>query len=330
MSNNDLIIAKKQAGKGKSFRTIKGQRLTFYILMFLPVLIQFSIFYIYLNFNSILLAFEEYTVNINGLGHIVKFAGFENFKIAFDFFASKQSGKMILNSLILYLVNLVIVTTLAIFFSYYMAKKYPFSGTFRVILYLPTIVSGAVMGILYKYIVTDVYSGLVLQATGSAALGLLDQSAKSEYFTILFFNVWTAFGGNVMIYTSTMSSIDESVIESARLEGVNTMQELFYIYIPLIYPTLTTFIVTGMTAIFTNQMSLYTFYGQNGSNFSTDVFGYYFYRLVKSSSVDLYKKVTPMSSYPELSALGLIITFILAPITLLTRYLMVKLGPSVE
>ena len=309
--------------------SIKKQRLRFYIGWFLPLLIQFCIFYVYLNFNSILLAFQEYKINANGVGHTVKFVGFDNIKVALQFFFSKRAGDMIVNSLIVYGCQLLIVTTLALFFSYYIAKKYPCSGLFRLMLYLPTIVSSAVMAILYQYIVTDVYSTLAFKLTGTALPGLLDNQA-TEYGTILFFCLWMGFGGNVMIYTGTMSSIDTSVIESAQLDGVNSLQEFWYIYIPMMYPTLVTFIVTGITGLFSNQMHLYTFYGSNGSKFGTETFGYYFYKMTASTGVSLYKTANPMNSYPELSALGLVITMILCPITMIARKLMVKLGPSVD
>lgn len=316
--------------KKRKANTIQASRLRFYVFMFLPLIIQFCIFYIYLNFSSIVLAFQKYTINLEGIGHTVEFVGFQHFKTAFNFLFSARAGEMLGRSLILYAVNLLIVTTLALFFSYYVAKKYAFAGLFRVILYLPTIVSGTVMALLYKYIVTDVYTVVASKAANEVVLGLLDANKKSEFITILLFNVWVGFGGNVLIYTSTMSSIDESMVESAQLEGVNSMQELWYIYIPSIYPTLVTFVVTGMTAIFTNQMHLFTFYGERGSNFGTDVFGYYFYRMTQNAGINLYQQARPLYSYPELSALGLIITLILAPITLTTRRLMEKYGPSVD
>lgn len=320
----DVVKAPRRGGA-----TIKKQRLRFYIGWFLPLLIQFCIFYIYLNFKSILLAFQEYKINANGVGHTVKFIGFDNIKIALQFFFSKRAGDMIVNSLIVYGCQLLIVTTLALFFSYYIAKKYPCSGMFRFMLYLPTIVSSAVMAILYQYVVTDVYSTLAYKLTGTALPGLLDNEA-TEYGTILFFCLWMGFGGNVMIYTGTMSSIDTSVVESAQLDGVNSLQEFWYIYIPLMYPTLVTFIVTGITGLFSNQMHLYTFYGHNGSKFGTETFGFYFYKMTASTGVSLYKTSTPLASYPELSALGLVITMILCPITMITRKLMVKFGPSVD
>lgn len=316
--------------KKKKVSKIHASRLRFYVLMFLPLIIQFLIFYVYLNFSSITLAFQRYTRNLEGFGHTVEFVWFKNFKTALTFFVSERSREMLTNSLILYVINLFVVTTFAIFFSYYIAKKYAFSGLFRVILYLPVIISGTVMAILYQYLVTDVYTVIASKIKGEFVSGLLDTNKTSEYLTILFFNLWIGFGSNVMIYTGTMSGIDESLTESAQLEGVNSLQELWYIYIPLIYPTLVTFIVTGMTGIFTNQMALFTFYGQSGSNFGVDVFGYYFYRLTQDSGVKLYPGAKPMYSYPELSALGLIITLIVAPLTLMTRKLMEKYGPSVD
>jgi ABC-type sugar transport system permease subunit len=309
-----------------NLQTLKKKRLVFYILMFSIPTLQFLIFYIYVNFNSIAMAFQRYTLNLDELGHTVTFAKLDNFVVAWRMFS--KSGDMIINSLKLYACNLLVVTPLALLFSYYIAKKYACSRLFRVILYMPTIISGTVMAILYKYIATDVYIYFVKNITGeSQVLGLLDGETGTLYATILFYNIWVGFGANVMLYTGTMSGIDQSIIESAQLDGVNNVQELLHIYIPLIYPTFITFIVTGITGIFTNQMGLYNFFGGSGTKF--DVFGYYLYRAANSSQ--LYPLAEGKGlSYPELSALGLIITCILVPITLIVRRLMEKFGPSVD
>ena len=301
------------------------KRMIFYVLMMALPVIQFCIFYVYVNINSIRLAFVQFDLREGGVGYDTIFVGFQNFKVAWEFFTS--NGQMIVNSLYLYAGNLIIVMGLALVFSYYIAKKYMLAGFFRAVLYLPHIISSVVLVILYKYMVTDVYIEIVKKLTGQEVVGLLEQDFNTRFFTIIFYNLWVGFGSNVLIFTGTMSGIDGSIIESAQLDGVNIIQEFIHIYIPMIFPTFTTFVVTGMTAIFTADMHLYTFYGGGGAD-GIDVFGYYMYRTTVNGS--MYEKSAKGLSYSGLSALGLIMTFILVPITLTVRKLMETYGPRTD
>ena len=302
----------------------KTKRFIFALLMVALPVIQFSILYIYKNLNSILLAFQTYQPNYNSIGYDVSFAGFENFQAAFSILFSSNGFNMIKNSLILYVCNLVIVLGLALVFSYYISKKYLCSSLFRIVLFLPQIISGVVLAILYRFVVSDVFLNITKTITGlKPVLSLLDDP-NTQYVTVLIYCIWIGFGTNVMIFTNAMSSINASLLESAQLDGVNIVQEFIYIYFPMIFPTFITFIVTGMAAVFTDQMNMYSFFGTTGANFF-DVFGFYLYREAETAAV-AGTKIT----YSTLSALGLIITMIVAPLTLFVRKLLEKYGPNVD
>ncbi len=326
--------------QNKKTLTRSQKRLIFYILLLSLPCIQFALFYFYVNIDAITLAFERYD-RVEGLGYVSTFVGMENFKVAWDFFAN--AGDIIMNSLKLYIINLVIVMGLGLVFSYYIAKKFMLAGLFRVILYIPSVISSVVLVVLYKYIVTDVFVAVVQAMGGEEAVanlatkglenGLLGATAPSaaQYGAVLFYNIWCGFGINVMLFTGSMSGVDQSLIESAQLDGVNVVQEFLHIYMPMIFPTFTTFIVTGITAIFTNQMGMYTFFGDSGvSQTGFDVFGYYLFRQTKHG--DLYSDVAKdgLLTYPQLSALAIILTAILVPLTLIVRKLMETYGPRVD
>ena len=115
-----------------------------------------------------------------------------------------------------------------------------------------------------------------------------------------------------------MSGISESIIESAQLDGVTPFKELVLIVLPSIWSTFVTFMVSAVVGIFTNQMSLFTFYGTN-ADVSLYTFGYYLYRGAK---------IGTSSDYPYLSAMGLLLTAVALPITLFTRWSLKKFGPS--
>jgi len=294
-------------------------RQLFYLAIILLPVIQFAIFYIYVNFNSFVMAFQKYEANIDTLGYTVNFAGTENFKKAFEIL--EKNAFMIKNSLIMYAFNLCFGTTLAIIFSYYIYKKYFLSGLFRVMLFLPQIVSGLIFAILFKYIVTNVYSYIGLQLTGEKVVGLLD-NLDTRFGTVVFFNLWVSFGVSVLMYSNSMSTIDPSIVESAQLDGANTIQEFIWITLPSIYPTLVSFFIIGITGIFTNQNGLFDMFGSNANTAAT--LGYYLFMVVESADVDT------IPSFSQISALSLILTFVMVPTTLLIRSLLNRVGPSVD
>ena len=295
--------------------------------MFAVPLLQFLLFYIYVNFNSIILAFTSKTPKLDGIGFDVAITG-DNFKRAFSFFFSDTCGKMLWNSFQLFVCQIVIVTPLALLFSYYIAKGRAGASFFRIMLYLPQVISVVVLGILFKYIVNEVYPYIAEEFFDKKdVLGLMlpKSSYNAKFYSALVFTLWFSFGTNVLIYTGAMSSVDQSVVESAQLDGVTNLQEFYYIYVPMIFSTVTTFVVTGIAGIFNNQMSLHTFFNNAGY---VDVFGYYFYRL---TALNLENAAGgKMMNLHELAALGLIATVILVPITLFTRKMLNTYGPRFD
>ena len=152
--------------KSKRTFTRNQKRLTFYILMFALPLLQFALFYLYVNFNSIIIAFKMEMV-----GSTLTLPSFE---WAFSTFFSAEGGIMIWRSVQLLACQLFLVIPLALLFSYYIAKEKPGSGFFRVVLYLPQVISVVVLGLLFKFIVVDVYPAVAKNLFGETVKGFLN------------------------------------------------------------------------------------------------------------------------------------------------------------
>jgi multiple sugar transport system permease protein len=265
------------------------------------------------------MAFQLYEPNVDTLGYTVSFAGWANFEKAIEILT--ENAYMITNSLTMYAFGLLFGTTFSIIFSYYIYKKYVFSGVFRVMLFLPQIISGLIFAVLFKFIVTDVYEQLGVVLTGEKFVGLLD-GQDTRFGTVIFFNLWISFGVSVLMYSNSMSAIDPSIVESAQLDGANTLQEFVWITLPSIYPTLVSFLVIGITGIFTNQNGLFDMFGTNANTAAT--LGYYLFMVVESADLDT------IPSFSQISALSLVLTFIMVPITLVARNVLNRVGPSVD
>lgn len=289
--------------------------LIFYIVaVALPVL-QFLIFYIGVNFNSITLAFKHY--NADGTYSVV---WFENIvQVIKDFGNMPTLQYALRNSFSAYFASLLIGTTLALLFSYYIFKKFPLSKTFRVFLFLPQIISAVVMVLLYSYMVSEFLPEVANKLFHIEMKGLLDDP-KTRFGTLVFYYLWVGFGTSTLLYSGAMNNISESIMEAAKIDGAGFFVEFFRIVFPLIFPTFVTFIVAGLASLFSAQLELYSFYA-DAAEFEVYTVGYYMY-------VETLKATT--ARYPYLSAMGMTITLIVAPIALVVRWLLEKFGPSVE
>ena len=299
------------------------KRLIFYAIIMAYPLLQVAIFYCYQNFSSILLAFQKHTVDyVEGTYTIT--TTFGNFGEAWNRFIN--SGQMIENSFIMFLIAIVVSMNLAIIFSYYIYKRCPGAGIFKLSLFMPQMISSVVFVMLFKYITDDVYKEIVIKITGNQkAQGLLS-NPDTKLWVVIFYNVWVSFGTNVLMYTGTMSGINESVVEACELDGANIIQEFIYITFPNIYSTYVTFLIVQMAAIFTSTMNLHTFFGSN-SVYKT--IGYDIY--INTLEADVFVEPgSPLMPYPVISAYGLILTVIVAPITVVIRKVLEKIGPSVD
>lgn len=299
----------------KKILGMKKSHFFFYVSIVAFPVLQFLVFYVYMNLNSFVLAFQKYDYDAG------KFVpnGFENFKKIFSDFGVEESMRAsVKNSLVLFLLNLIFSNFGAIVFSYYIYKNYVGSKTFKVILYAPHIISTVIIVIMYSEFVDTVIPKIWLELFDKEIYGLLSLSTASKYLTVLFFSVWISFGTQILVYSGTMSSISDSVVESATLDGITPVKELFLIVIPMIWPTIVTFILSAVAGIFTNQMQLYSFFGANAKP-SLYTFGYFLYAKVQQGN---------MTDYPYLSALGLLMTCVATPITFVIRRVMEKYGPS--
>ncbi len=307
--------------KKTSVNRAKRNETIFYWIMFAIPLLQFLVFYVVVNVNSFLLAFKSYSYDSATLTYKQSFAGFSNFKAFITgFFDSKSNlGKIFINSLTLYGANLFISTVFALLFSYYIYKKSAFSKFYRVMLFLPSIISSIVMVTLYSYFV-DRAVPMIFQKWFDYAMPPL--LTKYQFPTIIFYNVFLSFGTSVLMYTGAMTRIPDGVIESGKIDGVSPLREFFSIVLPLIGPTVTTFLISGVAVLFTNEAHIYAFSGYWAKE-EESTLGYYLL-------VQVMHQNSTIIDYPYASAAGLSLAFVAAPLTLIVKYVLEKLIPAVE
>ncbi len=302
----------------------KLKRRLFYISIVTLPMIHWLIFYVVVNFNSILLALKimqngEY-VWANQVGDNSLFKNFiDIFEITFKTASFK---KTLFNSLLYYFIGLATGTVLSLFFSYYIYKQYYFTEFFRVILFLPSIISTVITAFLYLNMVDYGIPDLVQLCTGKE-LAPLTSNQEYRMMIVVVFNLIMSFGTSVLMYSSAMSRIPISVVEYASIDGVGALREFITITLPLIFSTFSTFFITGITGIFTNQQGLLELFGPySEKTTSVATVGYYMFSITYQSEQG--------TKYPEAAALGLIFTAVAIPLTFFVRWVLGKIDPDVQ
>lgn len=308
MSENNENVVQQNLQKPRKRLNVNNKKIFYYSLMAFPLL-QFCVFYIGVNFQSILLAFQEYS---DYKFDFAKGNIFVNFKQIIDNCVDTNTIPLaIRNSLILWFFNALCGTVLAVLFSYYIFKRKKTGRFYRFVLFLPSILPGVLLTIVFE---------LFTQSIFPAVFGwqkVLDSTNPTVVLTtVIAYTVFLGFGTQVLLYSNAMEQISPSVLEAAQLDGAKPMVELWYIVLPEIMGTVSTFMIASIAGAFTNQANLYNFYGADAMDFSeTNTLGYYMFTLVQDSDGVNYGK----QQYGYASALGLCCTAIAIPPMLLFR-----------
>lgn len=316
------LFGGKESKRKKSFSSVKKSETIFLTLFLAFPLIQFAIFYIGKNMNSILLAFQSYDIEAGKF----YFSGLTEIKKVFESLWIEGTGLLdeMKRSGIMFLVSLVMIPV-NVFAAYCVWKNLPFAGFFKIILFLPSVVPSIVFVLLGRYF----FQYGIPELLNMPNLDLLDGRNPNTMYgfkTVLFFGCWMGFASGMVVYLGAMSGISEDVVEYGRLENMNFLQEFIYIVIPAIYPTITTYTVVAFAGFFVNYGYFFSFFGDGGSAPCTITLGHHFFCLVAGNGETLGGE----AAYPEAAAGGFLFTAVVVPLTLLVKYLMEKYGPSEE
>lgn len=214
-----------------------------------------------------------------------KFVGLNNFKILWNdvnFYRAFQ------NSILLIVVVTIVTLVIAIFFANILVREnLKGQNFFRVIFYIPNILSIVVIAGIFSAIYRPGQGLLnntlaILRLENLQRLWLGDQ--KIIIYSIVAALIWQAIGYYMVMYMSSIASIPESLYESASLNGANKWVQFKDITLPLIWnnlrTTLTFFIISTINLSFLLVQAM-TGGGPDGSS---QVFLFYMYNQAYTNS----------------------------------------------
>lgn len=240
-----------------------------------PAMLLYTLFRVIPTFQ----VFKMSLFRTSALSKKETFVGFNNF---IALFKDKVFIRTFQNTILLIVVVTIVTLIVAVFFAAILTtEKIKGSNLFRIIFYIPNILSIVVVSGIFSAIY-DPGRGLVdsiLQIIGlsgpkSGWLG----DPKIVIYSIAAALIWQAIGYYMVMYMAGMANIPESLYEAAELDGAGKISKFFNITLPLVWlnirATLSFFIISTINLSFLLVVPL----TDGGPDGATEVFLSYMYK----------------------------------------------------
>lgn len=205
------------------------------LLMVLPAVV-FYILFKYIPMWGVLIAFQRYSP-FKGFWNS-PWVGLKHYEI---FFSSPFWWRSVRNTLVLSLQSTLWSFPAPIIFALILndVKSTRFKKLAQTVSYMPHFLSTMiVVGLFYMFLSpnTGPVQKLIVAMGGVKS----DIFAQAKYFRPIYITsgIWQSTGWGAIIYLAALTSIDPALYESATIDGANKFQQLIYITIPSIIPTI--------------------------------------------------------------------------------------------
>lgn len=258
----------------------RSGRSRFVFLCAAPAVLLFMVFMIIPTINVFRMSlFQRSAYSVNE-----KFVRMENFA---RLMSDKNFIRSMQNTILLIVVVTIVTFAFALVFAAILTReKIKGQNFFRIIFYIPNILSVVVISAIFSAIY-DTNNGMLnslLSLFSGKTVAILWKGENMVMTSLIIAMIWQAIGYYMVMYMASMASVPQSLYESAGLDGAGRITQFFQITLPLIWTnirtTLTFFIIStiNMAFLFVKAMT------SGGPNGASEVVLSYMYKQAYTNS----------------------------------------------
>ena len=215
----------------------------------MPAVVLFTVFSIYPFYQMFFLSTFEW----DGISPAKQFVQLGNFKDLFLYNEIYWSAMK--NAGVITFLALTVQNAFALMLALCCDRDIRFGGVYRVIFYLPPVLSGIVVGLIWEWICNGqnglfnhLLAGLGLEHLERAWLG----DPKTALYTVSIIHMWKGFGWSFIILLAGLQSIPRQLYEAAKVDGANPWHVFRHVTMPLLMPVF--ILVSILTVLGTMQI----------------------------------------------------------------------------
>ena len=200
-------------------------------LFLLPAFAVLLVFFFIPFFQTIGLSFLDYSSSL----YNPSFNGFDNY---IKLFKEPIFYKVMFNTFMYLLIAVPFLVVFPLFIAILVNQKIRGVTLYKILIYLPVIVSIVVAAIAFKWL----YSGegvlnYILSLFHIKPIGWLVDT-KWALFSVAIVTLWKGVGYYMMIYLASLMSVPQDLYEACDIDGANFWQKHITVTIPHIMPTI--------------------------------------------------------------------------------------------
>lgn len=302
--------------KNKKQQIKSRYRIPFLVFAVAPPVLMFLVFYVYTNFSSILMAFTDRHGAIS----------LENFARFFREFQIPTSEiRIAFKNTFLTFVILLLAYPFKVLVSYFIYKKVPFAGFYRIVFFLPSIIFSVAINMIFLRMIGP--EGIIAHGVRNW-MGLdyspeLLSDGRFANVVILLQMLWLGFPGDLILWGGTFARIPEEVLEAGYIDGTTWRSEFTRIIAPMVWPTVSLQMILMFCGIFSTTGNVFLL---TKGQYGTMTLSAWLQIFMLQNSGAKYSS----NAYNYMSAIGLILTVVAITIGLCVRRITNKMFQDVE
>ena len=209
-------------------------------LFLLPSAVVLVISFFIPFFQTFLLSFLDYSTNI----YKPEFIGVANYV---KLFHNPVFYKVLWNTFIYLFIAVPILAIFPLFLAVLINQKIKGVTLYKILIYLPVIVSIVVAAIAFKWLYAD--QGIlnyVVTSLGFKSIGWLTDPNYALY-SVIIVTIWKGIGYYMIIYLAALMSVPNELYEACDIDGASFLTKHLTVTVPHIMPTIA--LVTTISAI---------------------------------------------------------------------------------
>lgn len=256
-------------------------------LLVSPYIVHFLLFVAFPVVFSIVLTFHKWNIIAP-----MEYTGLNNYVRLFN---DKTFIKSMGNTLIFLVIHIPLQIIVALFLAEILNQKLKLRGVFRGAFFLPVIVSGVVVTILWQQLYgfdTGLFNRL-LTGVGLNKVGWLTNPGIAMV-SIAVMATWKNVGLYIILFLVGLQTVPAQYYEAADLEGANHWQKFFRITLPMINPTIFMVVILSTIGGFSLFIEPYIMTGGGPLNSTVSAVlyiykqGFFYYHMGYAATLGLF------------------------------------------
>ncbi|MEY4320353.1 MAG: hypothetical protein RLZZ471_294 [Actinomycetota bacterium] len=158
------------------------------------------------------------------------FVGFDNYVKSFqdpEFWTTLQFTALFV------VVSLVLINVVAFGLALLVTTKLKVSNVFRTFFFVPNLIGGVVLGVIWQFI----FNTALVSISKTFNIPIFAESwlnsTDKAFWALIIVTVWQSSGYMMIIYMTGLVSIEQDVLEAARIDGASPFRTMMSVKIPL-------------------------------------------------------------------------------------------------